>query len=250
MRLSYLRQQCLELWLSTKGGVGLLIDPQNLGFAMNVEDGFIHHKANKLAVEYIKSDPGVAQIFAEQYLAPLPDMDALLKLPTNSLGYAYADRTILSGFNPHFYASRPLNFSYQKDTRDDPTYMLVRMRQSHDIWHVMTGFGMDVYGEIGLKAFEIAQVGNTAAFIIVLGALVLNIFKSPENLQDLLTHIIIGYQMGRKAKPFLAQKWEENWDKPLAEWRTELNITPYSRSKEKSLNKVELAPQNQHLINA
>ncbi len=30
--------------------------------------------------------------------------------------------------------------------------------------------------------------------------------------------------MGLKAKPLLAQKWEEHWDKPLLEWRTELGI--------------------------
>jgi ubiquinone biosynthesis protein COQ4 len=27
-----------------------------------------------------------------------------------------------------------------------------------------------------------------------------------------------------KAKPFLAQRWEDQWDKPVAQWREELNV--------------------------
>ncbi len=30
--------------------------------------------------------------------------------------------------------------------------------------------------------------------------------------------------MGLQAKPLLAQKWEENWDKSLSEWRAALGI--------------------------
>ncbi len=32
------------------------------------------------------------------------------------------------------------------------------------------------------------------------------------------------HRLGTEAKPFLAQKWEEGWDRPLAEWRTKLNV--------------------------
>jgi ubiquinone biosynthesis protein Coq4 len=34
--------------------------------------------------------------------------------------------------------------------------------------------------------------------------------------------------MGKKAKSLFAQKWEEAWEKPLAQWRAELNIMPFS----------------------
>ena len=33
-----------------------------------------------------------------------------------------------------------------------------------------------------------------------------------------------GYEMGLAAKPFLAQKWEAAWDRPLAEWRKDLGV--------------------------
>jgi len=40
----------------------------------------------------------------------------------------------------------------------------------------------------------------------------------------LLDRIAVGYRMGAKAKPFLAQKWEENWEKPISQWRRELGV--------------------------
>jgi ubiquinone biosynthesis protein COQ4 len=36
--------------------------------------------------------------------------------------------------------------------------------------------------------------------------------------------IPVGYRMGTQAQPLLAQKWKENWEKPLAEWRSQLGI--------------------------
>jgi ubiquinone biosynthesis protein COQ4 len=32
--------------------------------------------------------------------------------------------------------------------------------------------------------------------------------------------------MGQSAKLLFAQKWEEAWDKPLAQWQAELSIQP------------------------
>jgi ubiquinone biosynthesis protein Coq4 len=48
--------------------------------------------------------------------------------------------------------------------------------------------------------------------------------KEPEMLPKLLEAIVQGFQMGKTAKPLFAQKWEEGWEKPLAQWQTELNI--------------------------
>lgn len=42
----------------------------------------------------------------------------------------------------------------------------------------------------------------------------------------LLDRIAVGYRLGAKAKPFLAQRWELDWAKPLDVWRQELNVLP------------------------
>lgn len=206
-------------YLSTlKAVVALLRDPSQTESVYDVEDGLRHTKATELAVEFVKSKPGVADLFQERYLAPPINIEALLKLPHASLGYAYASYIKDSGFDPNFYRLVKVE--------DDVSYFLLRMRQTHDIWHIVAGFATDVPGELGLKAFELAQTHRTMSAVLIAGGLLSTLFKRPEELDQLLDQIAIGYRLGAKAKPFFAQKWEENWEKPLLDWRQELGVEP------------------------
>ncbi|XWK86762.1 MAG: Coq4 family protein [Phormidium sp.] len=199
-----------------KGVVTLLRDPGQTDSVYDVEEGLRNIKAAQLSVDFLKSKPEVAAIIAEGYLAPQPDMDALLKLPKESLGYAYASYLKEAGFDPNFYR--------QIEVVDDVSYVFLRIRQSHDIWHIITDMKTDVIGELGLKGFELAQTRRPMSIILLAGGLLRTLLSSPEDLNLLLDRIAVGYRMGAKAKPFLAQKWEENWEKPLLEWRAELGV--------------------------
>lgn len=221
MRFEDVRKLNLDLLTTLKGFVSLMRDPAQTDSVFDVEDGLRHTKAAQLAVEYAKSKPGVTEIFAERYMAPPPDIAALQKLPEDSLGYTYATYLIEAGFDPNFYR--------KVEIEDDVTYMFMRLRQTHDIWHVVTGFDCNVNAELGLKAFEIAQIHRTLAAMLIAGGLLRTLLKTPEMLDGLLEQIAIGYRMGARAKPFMAQKWEEHWEKPLAEWRKELNVETVER---------------------
>ncbi|MFB2891529.1 Coq4 family protein [Aerosakkonemataceae cyanobacterium BLCC-F50] len=199
-----------------KGVVTLLRDPGQTDSIYDVEEGLRNIKAAQLSVEFLKSKPEVAAIIQERYLAPQPDMDALLKLPKGSLGYEYASYLTAAGFDPNFYR--------KIEVVDDVSYVFLRIRQSHDIWHIITGMKTDVIGELGLKGFELAQTRRPMSIILLAGGLLRTLLSSPEDLNMLLDRIAVGYRMGAKAKPFLAQKWEENWEKPVAEWREELGV--------------------------
>lgn len=199
-----------------KGVVTLLRDPGQTDSIYDVEEGLRNIKAAQLSVEFLKSKPEVAAIIAERYLAPEPDMEALLKLPKESLGYAYASYLTEAGFDPNFYRKIAVV--------DDVSYVFLRIRQSHDIWHIITDMKTDVIGELGLKGFELAQTRRPMSIILLAGGLLRTLLSSPEDLNLLLDRIAVGYRMGAKAKPFLAQKWEENWEKPLSEWRAELGV--------------------------
>ncbi|MFB2934200.1 Coq4 family protein [Aerosakkonemataceae cyanobacterium BLCC-F154] len=201
-----------------KGVVALLRDPGQTDSVYDVEEGLRNIKAVQLSVDFVKSKPEVAAIIEERYLAPEPDMEALLKLPEESLGYAYASYLKEAGFDPNFYR--------KLEVVDDASYMFLRIRQSHDIWHIVTGMNTDVIGELGLKAFELAQTRRPMSLVLLTGGLMRTLLSSPEDLDLLLDRIAVGYRMGAKAKPFLAQKWEENWEKPLAEWQAELGVEP------------------------
>jgi ubiquinone biosynthesis protein COQ4 len=216
MFLGKSRQLNIDFLSTLKGAVTLLRDPSQTESVYDVEDGLRHSKATQQAVDFVKSKPEVAQLIAERYTPPKVDIEALLKLPEDSLGYTYASYIKESGFDPNFYR--------QLKVEDDVSYVLLRMRQTHDIWHIVAGFSTDVPGELGLKAFELAQTRRTMAAVLLAGGLLSTLFKSPESLDYLLDRIAIGYRMGGKAKPFLAQKWEDNWEQPLAVWRDELGV--------------------------
>lgn len=217
MALKNLRQN-LDFLATLKGVVSLLRDPGKTESVYDVEDGLRHLQATELAIEFLKAKPEVADIFQERYIAPSVNLDELLQLPPESLGYAYASYLQDSGFDPNFYR--------RVEVEDDVSYFFLRMRQTHDIWHIVTGFNTDVAGELGLKAFELAQTHRTMSVVLIAGGLLGTLFKHPQDLDKLLEQIAIGYRLGAKAKPLFAQKWEQNWERPLQEWRQELGIEP------------------------
>ncbi|BAY12665.1 Coq4 family protein [Calothrix sp. NIES-2098] len=218
MLLAKQRRISHDLQAILKSLVCLFREPANLDSVYDLEDGLLKTKANSLVLDWLKTQPELAQLIEERYIAPIPDIEKLLQYPEETLGYAYASYIKKSGFDPGFYR--------QIKVEDDISYVILRTRQTHDIWHVITGFNTDGPGEIGLKAFEIAQTRRNLAVALVGVALLLTLVKAPEGLPNLLEQIILGYRMGSKVKPLFAQKWEEHWDKPLDQWRNELGIEP------------------------
>ncbi|GAA6623571.1 Coq4 family protein [Scytonema sp. NUACC26] len=226
MLLTQERRMNIDFSTILKGMVALFREPTNLNYVYDIEDGLRNTKATLSALEVMKSHPEVAQLIQERYLAPSPDIETLLNYPEGTLGYAYASYIKSAGFDPNFY--RPVKVESEID------YVLLRIRQTHDIWHIVTGFETDGLGELGLKAFELAQTRRPLAVVLVGGGLLITLIKSPEIMKALLDRIAVGYRMGSKAKPLLASKWEEHWDKPLSQWRVELGIDTtslYSLSK-------------------
>ena len=95
---------------------------------------------------------------ARPALLPL-DMPALRSLPTDTLGRAYIDFLDTQGFDP---ADIP-----QLDVEDDGTYILNHLRETHDLWHVLTDFDVDTAGEGGLQAFYLAQVPGPLPLVLM-----------------------------------------------------------------------------------
>ena len=160
--------------------------------------------------------PGVDALMAERYLAPPLELEALAKLPPESLGHAVARHIVDHGFDPDYYR--------KVEVVTDLDWILMRMRQSHDIWHVVTGIGTDRVGEIALKAFELPQTWRPMAAVITCGGLLRYLLKDPEQMGTVLGGIGHGYQLGYRAQPLLAQRWEHGWERPLLEWRRALDL--------------------------
>lgn len=202
----------------TKAFVTLLFDESgNLAPVWELSSSLVDSAAFQLAIASMKATPEVAAILSERYLAPVHDLEALLQYPQDSLGYVYADHMRQSGFEP---IKPPL--AIDSDTR----YVEYRWQQTHDIWHLITGFDTSDIGEIGLQAFYLAQFQLPLSSLLIANALIATTVLQPESLNPLLKAIAQGYHMGKVAKPLIAQKWETAWEKPLALWQAELNVHP------------------------
>lgn len=199
-----------------RGVIGMLRNPEGTESVFDIEDGLKDIKAADGVVTRVTKDPQVTALMKERYLAESVDIEALEKMPEDSLGHAFARHILDHGFDPDYYR--------RIDVETDLDWVMMRMRQTHDIWHVVTGIATDRLGELAVKGFELSQTWRPLAAVITCGGMMRYLMKDPEQLGDAMTHISHGYQLGRVAKPFLAQKWEQAWERPLAEWRQELGL--------------------------
>ncbi|MDS3862349.1 Coq4 family protein [Thermosynechococcaceae cyanobacterium BACA0444] len=204
-----------DLMKSAVGVFGLIQDSTSLKSVFDINDALRNTEAMQACVDYLQSIPEVAALIDERYVAPQPDMPALLQLPPESLGYQYASMLTNAGFDPNFYRVVP--------TTEVLDYIRLRVRQTHDIWHIVTGWGTDELGELALQAFGFAQMHYPSA-ILILVAGVMSAIKHPEDLDQRVQTIYQGYEMGRQVGPFLGQKWEAAWEKPVTQWRSELQV--------------------------
>lgn len=200
-----------------RGIISLWKDPGNTLSVYDIEDGLKDSWFQRMSLRYVKGDRATAKLIEERYIAENPDLENLLTLPADSLGYQYASHLISHHFDPNFYRSIEVN--------SEVDYLLLRSRQTHDIWHLVAGCDVDVAGELKLKAFEWSQTRRPMALVLLVGGLLGSFLNSPRSFRDLWNQIIAGYRMGKQAKPFLARAWEKEWEKPLTVWRQELGIS-------------------------
>ncbi len=146
------------------------------------------------------------------------DFDRLRALPETTLGGAYARYLDAQGLDPDLFQAPP-------GLPDVPSYVAKRMRQVHDLWHVLTEYDTNVRGEVALQAFTYGQTGTPSALIITLGALL----RFGASDRTMLPLAVDGFRRGRAAE-FLPPVWlEEMWERPIDDVRRELGIRPRTR---------------------
>lgn len=90
--------------------------------------------------------------------------------------------------------------------RRDAAYVELRLSQTHDLWHVITGFDPTVAGEIGLQAFHLTQFPYPLGAALKAQALLSITLGAPELLPELVQAIRIGLQMGQEAGPLFGER--------------------------------------------
>lgn len=143
------------------------------------------------------------------------DLEALAALPEGTLGRAYATFMKSHGLTPDVFDGSP------EDVRDErAAYVIQRMRQTHDLWHVVTNCETDPAGEVALQAFTYAQVRAPSSGLLAL----LGTLKSLRYTRAVGPDALELYRMGAAAKPLPVFPWEDHWATPLTEVRRLLGL--------------------------
>jgi ubiquinone biosynthesis protein COQ4 len=185
------------------------------------EDALDQTEIAQLSVDELKKAPEINALFIERWLPAPINLDELSNLPAGTLGNVYAREMKARGFDPNFYKTVPIV--------DDVAYLKMLWRSTHDIYHVVTGFETDIIGELGLQAFILAQNPIPISIMLVSFGMVLISLYEPIKFNPLMAEIARGYRLGsHTSSKFIAQKWDQFWDIPVNEIRTQLgmNILP------------------------
>jgi ubiquinone biosynthesis protein COQ4 len=144
------------------------------------------------------------------------DLDALGALPEGTLGRAYADFLRSRGFTPEVFDGAP-------DDIADPhaSYVVQRMRQTHDLWHVVTGHDTDPAGEVALQAFTFAQMRNPSSGILA----AVGTLRGTRTHPALVLDVVKAFRAGRAAEALAVFPWEDHWATPLDEVRAMLGVS-------------------------
>jgi ubiquinone biosynthesis protein COQ4 len=119
------------------------------------------------------SHPEGRRLFLERprLLERLCDRDALACLPEGSLGRAYLAHIERWGLDPAKLVGLGRDYAGEIRTDDEATrWFADRSELSHDLWHVLTGYGADPLGETALLWFSFGAAGGRGTALLMLGA--------------------------------------------------------------------------------
>lgn len=192
-------------------------DPNRLGEVFAIADAGSRPEILAETAAFVSRDPQGARALREgTRLGPI-DLVALKRLPEGTLGRVFAEHMIDNDLDPR---AIPVPAYPPGDVR----YVKTHLRETHDIWHVVTGFHTDVAGEIGLQAFYLAQLPSRLSAVLIAMAFVHLATKNIEARDPIVTEVMRGWAVGKRAAPFFGFAWAKHWATPLTEVRRLLGV--------------------------
>ncbi|MEZ4317183.1 MAG: Coq4 family protein [Myxococcota bacterium] len=140
---------------------------------------------------------------------PAIDVAALRALPAGTFGHAYAGFLDAHGLSPFV-----LTDAVSHDIRSRNAYG-IRYATTHDMFHVLLGFGPDWVGEMGVLAFTCGQGYNRVLWAQAAFAWLLYPLWSGFAVGALREAWDRGYRAGLEAPFMLGERLEDQFGEPL-----------------------------------
>lgn len=192
-------------------------DPNELDRVFQMRDSANDPKMNRAIYERLGREPSAKAAFETRARLGTFTLDELAALPEGSLGRAYGDFMKRHGLKPEAIP--------RVDDDGETTYMRAHLYETHDLWHVVTGFLPDPAGEAGLQAVYAAQLPGMLPAALV-SALLLNaaIERSSQKTKERFDAVARGWEMGQRANLLFGYPWRDRFSAPLSEVQKELGI--------------------------
>jgi ubiquinone biosynthesis protein Coq4 len=196
--------------------VRLVRDPRRLDAVFDLSDALERDPEAVAQFSAALGQPQAARACAARLRTPTLDLDTLDRAPAGSLGRAAADFFRAHGLDP---GALP-----RKEPTSDSDWLSTHLYETHDLWHVLTGFRPDVAGELGLQAFYAAQVPGPFPVAILSAGLLNTLLYAQDDKTARLAAIARGWEMGTRAAPLVGLDWMLVIDQPLDAVRAHLAI--------------------------
>ena len=203
----------------------LVADKEDTTQVFEIIDALAGPAFQRNARNFLRSPNAAALLEQDSDLVPyLDDHDRLLAMPEGSLAHAYVafmrrEGLSAAGLEAEYRASP----GAQRRHPDVVEWLTDRLRSTHDLFHILTGYGRDALGEQCLLGFTYSQNPNLGiGFIAYVGGLEMK-HRVPGS-RGVLRAVREGQRLGKRADKIHHQDIEALLPRPLAEVRSSLNI--------------------------
>ncbi|HEY2387508.1 MAG TPA: Coq4 family protein [Candidatus Binatia bacterium] len=205
----------------------LLADPDRTELAFEAISAVSARDFERLFQGFIAHPEG-RRLFVERpsLLAALSDRARLRAMPEGSFGRAYAafmdtaQLTAAGLVEADLASEEAMGVDYRDEDR---RWFSERLRDMHDLWHVLDGYGRDEAGEAANLAFSQAQLRfRGITLILIAGALIEpygSRFAWPR-------YLVNAWRRGRRTTPLVVARYEDLLERPLDEVRRALGVEP------------------------
>ena len=202
----------------------LIRDPDDTSQVFRIIRALSGNSQERSFQRFLRSEHGPTILAEERVLLDtLSNRTYLESLPEGTLGRVYADFTAREEITADGLVEASELVERNLDYLDPRRELFgQRLRDSHDLWHVVTGYGRDLFGEAALLSFTYRQIRNRGIGFIVAVAYL----KARGPMAGERVLIRDGYRRAGQAEWLPGADWEALLELPLEDVRRRLGVVP------------------------